>query len=240
MSRREMFTVVKVTTLTQAIVDADSGMRVVDGLMSFASDGRGKPTESQRSLYLAAVAFSYAVWENFIEDLAIELTDRLAIAIDPARVPDAARKAIEKNAQPWELAVHPGWRGLWVERVRGLAKGSDEPGQWGINSASKDQVDNLFKVVGIDPVPERIDAPIPRTQRKEPPAGVSLNADGTLDVKRALRGLIAVRGEAVHTAKTSNPLFKAEVFWWGDFVRGLYRATNTAGEEQCGRLLATT
>jgi hypothetical protein len=46
--------------------------------------------------------------------------------------------------------------------------------------------------------------------------------------------------EAVHAAKTSNPLFKAEVFWWGDFVRGLYRATNTAAEEQCGRLLATT
>ena len=62
-------------------------MRVVDGLMSFASDGRGQPTNEQRSLYLAAITFSYAVWENYVESLALELVGGLSTSLPSEKIP---------------------------------------------------------------------------------------------------------------------------------------------------------
>jgi hypothetical protein len=48
------------------------GLKAVDNVLSFAKTGAGKPSAKERSLFVASVALSYAVWENFVEDLAIE------------------------------------------------------------------------------------------------------------------------------------------------------------------------
>ncbi len=115
---------------------ADVGMRVPRGLMSFATDTRGQPPREQRTLYLGAIAFAYAVWENFVEDLAIELIKVLADEISPDRVSKGSQKLILDGATAWEISVHPGWQGLWVDRVISLTKGNPETLVWGLNTAS--------------------------------------------------------------------------------------------------------
>lgn len=49
---------------TGAALSAETALEVPDSPMSFASDGRGAPGKAQKSLYLSAVNFTYAVWES--------------------------------------------------------------------------------------------------------------------------------------------------------------------------------
>lgn len=221
---------------SDAAWSADRGMAVVDGLMSFASATRGNPTNEQRSLYVASVAFSYAVWENYVEDLAVELAGMLSAQVGPDSVPDSTRRSIEQHSA-WELAVHPGWRGLWADRVRTLAKGDSAAGKWGMNTASFGKVVELFEVVGVELPPRRLTAPQPRGAQRRVPARVAIDNNGELDVKNALAQLIEVRGEAVHTARTTDPLYKDEVLWWSDFVRALYHVTDESALAQCRALV---
>lgn len=60
--------------------------------MSWAKDSAGKPNADERNLFMAAVAFAYGVWENYVEQLAIELVGYLSAQIDPSRVPSEARR----------------------------------------------------------------------------------------------------------------------------------------------------
>lgn len=223
---------------TDARTAADAGMGVVDGLMEFASDDRGNRHAKQVPLYLAAVTFSYAVWENYVEDLADELVDSLARFLEPGDIPDAARELIEEGASNWELSVSPGWRGLWVERVGALTKGNERAGTWGLNSASKPNSDRLFALLGLDPIPVRIAAPEPTggTTTKRIPEHVAIAEDGSVDVKHVLSKLVSIRGEAVHTASTADPLFKNQVHWWSNFVRALYAETDRLALAQCADL----
>ena len=226
---------------TEAALAADEGMKVVTGLMGFVSSETGNKHAQQLPLYLAAVTFSYAVWENYVEDLAYELTAALSATLEPSHLPMAARDAIESGASTWDLAVDPGWRGLWARKVRSLTKGTEGERSWGLNTASKLNVDELFQIVGIDPVPQRLVAPDPvgSANSKRIPDNIAIAGDGTVDVKNALSQLIAVRGEAVHTATTSSPLYKNQVLWWGNFVTALYEATDISAREQCA-VLATS
>src|SRR5690625_4451637 len=83
--------------------------------MSFASDGRGRPTKEQEHLYLSAVTFAYAVWESYAEDVAIELVKILAPSLPSDSIPPQVTQALaDKDA--WQLAVHPGWRDRSEER----------------------------------------------------------------------------------------------------------------------------
>src|SRR5690625_945937 len=102
--------------------------------MSFASDGRGRPTKEQEHLYLSAVTFAYAVWESYAEDVAIELVKILAPSLPSDSIPPQVTQALaDKDA--WQLAVHPGWRDLWIKEVENAAKGGEGAG-YGINTAS--------------------------------------------------------------------------------------------------------
>ena len=56
-----------------------TALSVVDNLLSYVKEGQGKPSEKERALFAAAVAFTYGIWETFIEQLAIELTEHVSV-----------------------------------------------------------------------------------------------------------------------------------------------------------------
>lgn len=182
---------------TQAAWDADEGMKVVDGLISFISDTRGKPSTKQRALYVAAVTFSYAVWENYIEDLAIELVERMSPVITPERLPQGLVERINRDLTAGELSVAPGWRQVWVERTRLAAKGDDSRIH-GLSMARPRQVEHLFGWVGFSPF------------------------NGLAPSLTELDRLIDLRNAAVHTGKIPDDLRKADVIQWREFVHNLY------------------
>ena|GEM_PF-1168731 len=203
------------STPTKAKTDADAGLGIIDGLMQYASDGRGRRSKKEVSLYMASVTFAYAVWENFVEEIAIELVTRLADQADGLRPeqlnrPDV-RTLIEENATTWELAVHPGWRQLWVDRVRTSAIG-EEGGGRGVNTASAKNTKGLFRRLGINPLPD--------------------NRADELD------SLVKLRGEITHTAKTKQSIYKAEVAQWRHLVANLCKETDAAARQQCEKWLA--
>jgi hypothetical protein len=96
---------------TSAHKNVSDALGVVDNVISYMSDGKGKPAERERALFAAAVVFIYGVWESFIEQLAIKLTEHVAKKIAPEKVPKPVRQVIEKRT-PWEMTVTPGWRQL--------------------------------------------------------------------------------------------------------------------------------
>jgi hypothetical protein len=203
------------TRPTNAKTDADAGLGIIDGLMEYASDKRGRRSKKEVSLYMASVTFAYAVWENFVEEISIELVKRLADPLDglpPEQLTrPEVRDLIEENATTWELAVYPGWRQLWVERVRKSAVG-EEGGGWGVNTANARNTKRLFRRVGINPLPE--------------------------DKADDLDALVELRGEITHTAKTKQPVYKAEVAQWQGLVANLCEETDVAARQQCQNWLA--
>ncbi len=225
----------------QAAVDADAGMEVPIGLMSFSSSDPGRPTTQQPTLYIAAIAFTYAVWENYIEDLAIELAEVITEHIPPRLVPPSVQKIIADKATAWELSVHPGWRGLWLNEVIRRAKGEDGVASFGLNTASWENVGKLFALVGIAPIPERIAAPKSYNNdgvKLAVPKNISVSRkDGTVVTANLLSQLITVRSQAVHTAKTTVPLAKPEVLWWAEIIRTLYEVTDNRGRRAARALI---
>lgn len=216
---------------------ADAAMEVPRGLMGQAKPGRGAPSTVDRHLFMAALTFTYAVWESYVEDVAVELVHLLADTLEPDRIPESARTAIMDGATSWELSVHPGWRGLWTRRVEIAAKGDDSntAGSWGLNTANQKQVRNLFKVLGIDALPQKVTAP-DKSVGTCPP-GIN-DASGFVDVRIALERLVSLRGSAVHTASLPESLRKGEVVWLGALVENLYEETDKRARDACRALFA--
>ncbi|NOZ23842.1 MAG: hypothetical protein GXP25_22415, partial [Planctomycetes bacterium] len=94
---------------TDAHKSVKSSLKVVDGVLSYMKDTKGKPAAKERALFAAAVVFTYGIWENYVEQLAIELAQKVSDKIPPEHVPERIRKSLEKGTA-WELAVSPGWR----------------------------------------------------------------------------------------------------------------------------------
>jgi hypothetical protein len=182
---------------SQALTDLRTGLKAVDDVLSYVKQTAGKPTKREKSLFVASVALSYAMWENYIEDVAIEVTGFLGDQLEPALVPAAVREWITKShPNPWDIAVHPGWRALWRADVERLAKGeSDAEGEFGMNTANKRNVARLFERVGVDPF-------------------VEVSAD---DLER-LDTLVRERGEIVHTGKAPKEFYKENATGWRGFV----------------------
>ncbi|GAA1486872.1 MULTISPECIES: hypothetical protein [Micrococcales] len=211
------------TEWTAAALSAEKALEVPRGLMSFASDGRGRPTNEQKYLYLSAVTFTYAVWESYAEDVAIELVEVLASSLPTDSIPTHVADVLS-GKDAWQLAVHPGWRGLWTKEVNTAAKGGEGAG-YGINTASYKNVRALFELAGIgDALPSHLSV-APETELgklKGLPASVGVTKNATVNVDRCLSLLINLRGEAVHTARTEGKLLKNEVLWWTAFIRELH------------------
>jgi hypothetical protein len=94
---------------SKALTDLQKGLGAVDDVLSFVKQTAGKPSKPEKSLFVASVGLSYAMWENYVEEVAIEVTVFLSDNLEPALVPDAVRESITKaHSSPWEIAVHPG------------------------------------------------------------------------------------------------------------------------------------
>ena len=196
----------------------------------------------QGSLYIASVAFIYAVWENYAEDLAIELTSVISEHLDASKVPDKVRALLE-SATPWELSVHPGWQELWRTAVRARAKGDDESTSFGMNTANLSNVQSLLELTGVSPVPTKIAAPGKKNDQGatiEIPGTISVDKNDMIDTKNLLKQLISVRGEAVHTARTSSPLKKATILWWNQMIVNLYIETDQRARRAATALINGT
>jgi len=225
---------------TAAALNAEKAPEVPRGLMSFASDGRGRPTNEQKYLHLSAVTFTYAVWEPYAEDVAIELVNILAPLLPSDSIPPQVTDALS-GKDAWQLAVHPGWRGLWADEVNKAAKGG-KGADYGINTASYKNVQGLFELAGIgDALPSHLSvAPGGRLGNlKRAPANVGVTKSKTVNVNRCLSLLISVRGQAVHTARTEDKLLKNEVLWWTAFIRELHEEVDRRARGAVMRLLGS-
>lgn len=200
------------TSSTSAAKQAIKGLKVVDSLLSWVKEGQGKPSTDERNLFMAAVAFTYGVWENYVEQLAVEIVTHLSHEIPAERVPESVHQDFTKNRSTWEITVSPGWKKLWVQRVHTLALG--EGNSFGINTASEGSVNQLFRSVGIEPF-----------------SGID-----TVTVKR-LAELIRVRGVIVHTAQVPPTLKKYDVLGWRDYVESLYVAVDASCRKQSHSLV---
>lgn len=179
----------------------------------------------EKALFGAAIVFAYGVWENYVEQLAMELVARLSNEVSPEQVPDDVRKFLEKKSA-WELAISPGWRKLWLDFVNEKAVGG-ESDKFGMNTARAGSVKYLLSLSGVsDPfkgidngiVPQHVD----RDKRT---------------VTAALDELVTLRGEIVHTGKVPASLSKNHVSSWRDYVANISKSVDQACRAQCKELL---
>ena len=208
------------TSPSKAHRSVRGALRVVDDLLSYVKDGVGKPSVEERALFAAAVVFTYGIWENYVEQLAIELADAVSRDIRPEKVPEHVRKQLEKKSA-WELAVSPGWRQMWATSVREKAVG-DEDEKFGLNTARAGQVKNLLLLSGVaDPFGSISSAIIPD----------HLKAGTTFET--AVDGLVTLRGEIVHTGKVPDALRKKHVRAWRSFVEKAIDKVDESCRAQC-------
>ena len=208
-------------TRTKAHGDLKKALGVVDDILSFVNEGKGKPSEKERALFAAAITFAYGVWENYVEQLAIELTRELAQRLEPEKVPDRVRRTLEKGSA-WELTVSPGWRQLWIKRVEEKAVG-DDGDKYGLNTAKAGQVQDLLEMAGVKGVLDNISAD-----------AVPLHlVESVSSVSAAVNQLVELRGEIVHTGVVPGSLRKAHVREWRKFVETVANALDRECRTQC-------
>ncbi|MCS5507134.1 hypothetical protein [Curtobacterium flaccumfaciens] len=182
--------------MSNSLKNFQVSLKHTDNLMAGTKTGPGKPSNQEASMFVASVALTYAAWEAYVEDVAIEATEFLAGAVAEDRVPESARRAIEgEKPSAWQLTVHPGWRTLWVQGVRALAKGDADAGRFGMNTARVRQITTLFLPVGLDFI-----GAIEKTDRS------------------ALEKLVTARGSVVHSASTPSSFNKAAAKGYRDLV----------------------
>ncbi len=191
---------------SQALKDLRKGLVAVDDVLGFVKQTAGKPSKPEKSLFVASVGLSYAMWENYVEDVAIEVTTFLSEELPPALVPDEVRDALTKaHPNPWDIAIHPGWRALWRADVEKLAKGESNAGEFGINTANERNVKRLFERVGVEPF-----------------------ANTSTEDLEKLEKLVKERGEIVHTGKAPPSFYKENATGWREFVAELAKGVDAA------------
>lgn len=198
---------------TKALSSTEASLKTVKALLGFVKDVRGKPSQKERAVFAAAVVFLYGIWENYVEQLAIELVEHLSPTVAPNLVPDQVRKSLEKKSA-WELSVYPGWRALWVDSVKLQAVGDDAE-KFGMNTAKAGQVRNLLVTTGV---PDCFS-----TSKVEI---IPAHLSEVTKVEDAVNKLVELRGEIVHTGKVPDSLRKAHVLAWETFVMALCKSVD--------------
>jgi hypothetical protein len=216
------------STETAALRNAGKSLKSVDSLLKYVSDTRGQPSASERALFAAAVVFLYGIWENYCEQLAIELGTRVANKCDPKDVPRDVRALLEKHSA-WELSVHPGWRHLWSEEIKSTAVGDGDQ-KFGLNTAKMGQVSRMLKLVGIHEPFENIPFDIVPSHLR----GADSNCSSAAD---AIDKLVELRGTIVHTGSVPDTLRKQHVREWRKFVEDITSKLDSECRKQCKNLV---
>ncbi len=211
---------------TAARQSVESSLKVVDDVLSYMKDTKGKPAAKERALFAAAVVFTYGIWENYVEQLAIELAQKVAEEIPPQKLPEKVRAPLDK-CTAWELAVFPGWRQLWVQKVKLHAIGGDAD-KYGLNTAKTGQVQNLLEQAGIKDALQGMDTSmIPEHLAQE-----------VTEPAEAVDRLVELRGKIVHTGTVPDDLRKSHVREWRQFVQVLMDVLDKRCRDQCKQLLS--
>lgn len=214
-----------VANRTEAHQSVSDALGVVDNLLNYAKETQGKPSQQERALFAAGVVFIYGIWENYVEQLAIELATKISAEVVPQKVPESIKKFLEKKTA-WELTVAPGWRVLWLDRVKSIAVGDDED-KYGINTARSGPVENMLVQAGVSKPFEGIPATIIPEHL--------LESDRTFE--RAIDQLVTLRGEIVHTGKVPNALRKGHVRSWRQFIEDAADHLDENCRKKCKLLL---
>jgi len=209
---------------TSAHGDLVTALKVVDDTLSYTKDTAGKPSKKERALFAAAIVFAYGVWENYVEQLAIELVTKLAPKLDPEKVPERVRKSLEKNSA-WELTISPGWRSLWIQKVKEKAIGNNAE-KFGMNTAKAGQVQDLLEMVGVNGALENLSSVMLPSHL----------ASSVSDVTDAVNKLVELRGEIVHTGSVPDTLRKSHVRDWRKFVEQVANKLDSECRKQCKAL----
>lgn len=171
---------------SQARGTALENLARVDHILSFHSKELdptvGPPPGPDRSLVLGAIALLYAVWEAYVELVAVESTAYLSTSLQPAAVPGTVRTALQAETDPWDL-VGEGWRQAWRDLVKRKALGAGT-NDFGLNTAGPHQVLTLYDTVGLNPFHE-----------------VSWQNMSNAAVRQRVAELVRDRGTIVHTAQ---------------------------------------
>jgi hypothetical protein len=200
---------------SQALADLRKGLNAVDDVLSYVKTSAGKPSKPEQSLFVASVALSYAMWENYVEEVAIEAATVLGRNIEDADVPQSVREWIMKsNPTAWDIAVYPGWRALWLKVVTERAKGGSGADDLGMNTANKKNVQSLFERVGVDPL-----------------------AGASEDHLTKLEQLVKERGQIVHTGKAPKGFYKENATGWRAFVEELATMVDQAIADEAHTLI---
>ncbi len=219
---------------TEARRHAKGALGVAKKLFDYVDTGSGRPSEKERALYAAITVFLYGIWENYVEQLAIELIRHISGSIEPSRVPQSVRNLLEKKPT-WDLLIDPGWRSLWAQEVEREAIGSNTGG-YGLNTAKSNNVNKLFQVVGI----ENIMSHMNNFPEEKLPSHIleSLTIASTEGkVRETLDSFVKLRGEIVHTGKAPTSLRKQHIGEWRDFIDQLIDSFDKTCRELSGNLL---
>lgn len=182
--------------MSDALDTFRTALKHADRLIAGTKTGPGKPSAQEGSMFVASVALTYAAWECYIEDVAIEVVTVLADEVDSSKVPDSVRSALEKTKpSTWQLIVHPGWRELWKALVKAAAKGDEESATFGMNTARIHQIIRFYELVGLDPLQVL-----------------------TKDEKSRLEALVTARSAVVHTATAPTDFKKAKATEYRELV----------------------
>ncbi len=211
---------------THARSSIDGTLKVVDDLLSYMSTGQGKPSQPERAIFASAVVFSYGVWESFVEEIAIEIATKMSKDIKPHQVPKNVQTLLS-DATAWELGVHPGWKDLWVKRVKATAKGEGE--SYGLNTAKVRQVSKLLQTAGVGDVFQNLPKSIvpPHLSSSAKTVGVAVDE------------LVKLRGEIVHSGNVPTSLRKHHAREWRQFVEALSTEVDKACRAVCASVLSS-
>jgi hypothetical protein len=212
-------------TQTEALKHSKTGLKIVDNLLEYISDTAGQPSKGEKALFAGSVVFAYGVWENYVEQLAIELVEGVAPAVKPEFILEPIKKKLEKRTA-WELTVAPGWRKLWVDQVKKSALGNEK--SFGMNTARSVQVKLLLESAGVvEPL------------KSISPSIIPLHIAGSVTCPTdAIDALVTLRGEIVHTGKPPNTLRKQHVKEWREFTEALMKNVDKCCRDQCKQLLS--
>lgn len=211
---------------SSSLETAQANLGRVDDILSFHSKSQdpspGAPPSANASLVLGATALTYAAWEVYVEDLAVEAVGELSRKFAPSKVPSALRKQIVDGCQKWDL-VGDGWRRVWRDRVEREARGVTNQASFGLNTANPENVIKLFALVGISPF-----------------SNVRWKNATTKQVKARVQKLVSDRSAVVHTGKAPSGYGLNQARNHLVFVRRLLPVFDGSVGRQAGDLLGST